>query len=86
MRFFIAPPAPVSVPVTGGGELPLHRICCVGRNDAEHAQAMGFTGREPPFFFLKPADTHASRRGAAVRGDPMEGAIGDLDPLKGALR
>jgi fumarylpyruvate hydrolase len=28
----------------------------VGRNYAEHAQEMGFTGREPPFFFLKPAD------------------------------
>jgi fumarylpyruvate hydrolase len=28
----------------------------VGRNYVEHAQEMGFTGREPPFFFLKPAD------------------------------
>jgi fumarylpyruvate hydrolase len=34
----------------------VHRIYCVGRNYAEHAQEMGFTGREPPFFFLKPAD------------------------------
>ena len=34
----------------------MHRIYCVGRNYAEHAQEMGFTGREPPFFFLKPAD------------------------------
>jgi fumarylpyruvate hydrolase len=40
----------------GGGEFPVHRIYCVGRNYAEHAKEMGFTGREPPFFFLKPAD------------------------------
>jgi fumarylpyruvate hydrolase len=35
---------------------PVHRIYCVGRNYAEHAQEMGFSGREPPFFFMKPAD------------------------------
>ena len=35
---------------------PVHRIYCVGRNYVEHAKEMGFTGREPPFFFLKPAD------------------------------
>ncbi len=55
---FVFPPAPaVSVPVAGGGQqFPVHRIYCVGRNYVEHAQEMGFTGREPPFFFLKPAD------------------------------
>ena len=54
---FVFPPTPaVSVPVTGGGQFPVHRIYCVGRNYVEHAQEMGFTGREPPFFFLKPAD------------------------------
>jgi len=36
--------------------LAVHRIYCVGRNYAEHAQEMGFSGREPPFFFMKPAD------------------------------
>jgi fumarylpyruvate hydrolase len=36
---------------------PVHRIYCVGRNYAEHAKEMGGTGREAPFFFLKPADT-----------------------------
>jgi fumarylpyruvate hydrolase len=50
------PPQP-TVPVLGGGVFPVRRIYCVGRNYAEHAQEMGFTGREPPFFFLKPADT-----------------------------
>jgi fumarylpyruvate hydrolase len=56
MSFVITPPVPAAVPVSGGGSFPVHRIYCVGRNYAEHAQEMGFTGREPPFFFLKPAD------------------------------
>ena len=57
---YVLPPAPTAaVPVTGGasGDLfAVHRIYCVGRNYVEHAKEMGFTGREPPFFFLKPAD------------------------------
>ena len=56
MSLVIAAPAPATVPVVGGGEFPVRRIYCVGRNYAEHAQEMGFTGREPPFFFLKPSD------------------------------
>jgi fumarylpyruvate hydrolase len=35
---------------------PVARVYCVGRNYEEHAKEMGFTGREPPFFFMKPAD------------------------------
>ncbi len=55
--FVFAPPATVSVPVVGqSARFPVHRIYCVGRNYEEHAKEMGFTGREPPFFFLKPAD------------------------------
>jgi fumarylpyruvate hydrolase len=54
---YVFPPAIPSVPVLGRTErFPVHRIYCVGRNYAEHAKEMGFTGREPPFFFLKPAD------------------------------
>ena len=55
---YVFPPAPVaSVPVVGRAErFPVHRIYCVGRNYEEHAKEMGFTGREPPFFFMKPAD------------------------------
>ncbi len=54
----VFPPSPVvSVPVIGRAErFPVHRIYCVGRNYEEHAKEMGFTGREPPFFFLKPTD------------------------------
>jgi fumarylpyruvate hydrolase len=56
MSLVLAAPAPVTVPVQGGHSFPVHRIYCVGRNYVEHAQEMGHTGREPPFFFLKPAD------------------------------
>ena len=57
MDLVVTPPAPVLLPVAGGGLFPVRRIYCVGRNYAEHAQEMGFTGREPPFFFMKPADS-----------------------------
>ena len=57
MSLVFAPSTPATVPVAGGGSFPVHRIYCVGRNYAEHAVEMGHTGREPPFFFLKPADT-----------------------------
>ncbi|SFC32621.1 fumarylpyruvate hydrolase [Polaromonas sp. OV174] len=57
MSFVFPPPATVSVPIVGSQErFPVHRIYCVGRNYEDHAKEMGFTGREPPFFFLKPAD------------------------------
>jgi fumarylpyruvate hydrolase len=57
MSFVFTPPAVVSVPVVGSKDrFPVHRIYCVGRNYEEHAKEMGFTGREPPFFFMKPAD------------------------------
>jgi fumarylpyruvate hydrolase len=58
MSYVFTPPATVSVPVVGRAErFPVNRIYCVGRNYEDHAKEMGFTGREPPFFFLKPANT-----------------------------
>ena len=58
MSFVFTPPAVVSAPVLGKAErFPIHRIYCVGRNYEEHAKEMGFTGREPPFFFMKPNDS-----------------------------
>lgn len=46
-----------SVPVTGSADsFPVHRIYCVGRNYVDHAKEMGHTGREAPFFFMKPND------------------------------
>ncbi|PIF90649.1 fumarylpyruvate hydrolase [Acidovorax sp. 62] len=57
MSYVFQPAAVISVPVVGSGaQFPVHRIYCVGRNYEEHAKEMGFTGREPPFFFMKPAD------------------------------
>jgi fumarylpyruvate hydrolase len=57
MSYAFEPTPVVSVPVVGKAErFPVHRIYCVGRNYEEHAKEMGFTGREPPFFFMKPAD------------------------------
>jgi fumarylpyruvate hydrolase len=57
MAYVIPAPPVASVPVKGTGDrFPVHRIYCVGRNYVEHAIEMGHTGREAPFFFLKPAD------------------------------
>lgn len=55
---FPVPACPV-IPVQGGAGqdvFPVHRVYCVGRNYVEHAIEMGHTGREAPFFFMKPAD------------------------------
>jgi fumarylpyruvate hydrolase len=57
MSYVFNPAPQVSVPVVGRSErFPVRRIYCVGRNYVEHAKEMGFTGREAPFFFFKPAD------------------------------
>ena len=57
MSYVVPPPALVSLPVVGlADRFPVHRIYCVGRNYVEHAQEMGHSGREAPFFFMKPAD------------------------------
>ncbi len=56
-HYVIPPPATIAVPVAHGGLFPVRRIFCVGRNYAAHAREMGADpDREPPFFFLKPAD------------------------------
>ena len=55
--YVFAPAPPVSVAVLGTtARFPVQRIYCVGRNYEEHAKEMGFSGREAPFFFLKPAN------------------------------
>lgn len=56
--FVIAAPPQAYVPVQGGGQFPVRRVFCVGRNYAEHAREMGHDpDRELPFFFTKPADS-----------------------------
>jgi len=55
--FVFPPAATASVPVQSStAQFPVHRIYCVGRNYVEHAIEMGHSGREAPFFFMKPAD------------------------------
>lgn len=58
MNFVIDPAPTPSVAVAGSSDrFPVRRIFCVGRNYAAHAREMGKDpDREPPFFFLKPAD------------------------------
>ncbi len=48
-----------SLPVSGSDKrFPVGRIYCVGRNYADHAREMGHDpDREPPFFFMKPANS-----------------------------
>jgi len=56
-EYVFTPPPVVSLPVVGSdARFPVRRVYCVGRNYVEHAKEMGFTGREDPFFFSKPAD------------------------------
>jgi fumarylpyruvate hydrolase len=57
MTYIFSASPTVTVPILGeAAQMPIHRIYCVGRNYEDHAKEMGFTGREPPFFFMKPAD------------------------------
>jgi fumarylpyruvate hydrolase len=77
MGYVLTAPAQAVVPVDSTTDLfPVHRIYCVGRNYADHAKEMGFSEREPPFFFAKPAD--------AVLPVPF-GATGEL-PYPGATQ
>ncbi len=49
--------APTVAVVDSEDRIPVRRIFCIGRNYAAHAREMGKDPeREPPFFFLKPAD------------------------------
>lgn len=58
MNYAIDFAGPITLPVAESNQqFPVGRIYCVGRNYAEHAREMGHDpDREPPFFFMKPAD------------------------------
>lgn len=58
MAYVIPAPSTPALPVAGSADLfPVRRVYCVGRNYAAHAREMGGDPtREPPFFFMKPAD------------------------------
>jgi fumarylpyruvate hydrolase len=64
---YVFEPAPrPAIPVIGQqAQFPVRRIYCVGRNYAAHAREMGKDpDREPPFFFMKPADAIVPGGGA----------------------
>ncbi|KQP33006.1 fumarylacetoacetate hydrolase family protein [Methylobacterium sp. Leaf100] len=58
MLSVIPNPPRIALPIVGSADLfPVRRVYCVGRNYAAHALEMGKDPeREPPFFFMKPAD------------------------------
>jgi fumarylpyruvate hydrolase len=57
MNYIFSPSPATSLAIADSDQrFPIRRVYCVGRNYVEHAVEMGFTGREPPFFFMKPAD------------------------------
>ena len=79
MPYVFTPPAPIAVPVYGSAQqFPVHRIYCVGRNYEEHAKEMGFTGREPPFFFMKPADAIVAVQAGATGAMPYPSLTSNL--------
>lgn len=76
MNYVIDFPKTPALPVADSSKtFPIGRIYCVGRNYAEHAREMGHDpDREPPFFFMKPADAIV-QNGAAI---PYPQATKDL--------
>jgi fumarylpyruvate hydrolase len=63
--FTVAQPS-VAIEGRATTRFPVHRIYCVGRNYAAHVREMGANPeREPPCFFMKPADAVVPN-GAAV--------------------
>lgn len=66
MIYAVPVPTPPSLPISGSDTLfPVRRVFCVGRNYGDHAREMGADpNREPPFFFLKPADAVFTPGGA----------------------
>ncbi|MDM0040028.1 fumarylacetoacetate hydrolase family protein [Variovorax sp. J22G21] len=58
MKYAIAPATIPTLAIAGIAErFPVNRIFCVGRNYAAHAREMGKDpDRDPPFFFMKPAN------------------------------
>ena len=58
MLSVIPNPPRAALAVVGSDDLfPVRRVYCVGRNYGAHAREMGSDpDREPPFFFMKPAD------------------------------
>lgn len=80
MTHFVFPaPAIPALPIAGSDLLfPVNRIYCVGRNYADHAIEMGGTGKEPPFFFMKPGNAVLPVRQGDTGKMPYPPKTGDL--------
>jgi fumarylpyruvate hydrolase len=74
--YVFTPPATPSIAIAGSNaRFPIRRVICVGRNYAAHAREMGSDpDREPPFFFMKPADAVVAAAGVL----PYPGATNEL--------
>ena len=59
MKYAIPVAPPHTLAIANSEEVfPVNRVYCVGRNYAAHAREMGADpDREPPFFFMKPANS-----------------------------
>ena len=68
MQYAVAAPALHTLTVAGRDErFPVNRIYCVGRNYAAHAREMGKDpDRDPPFYFMKPAQAAVDAARAAT--------------------
>lgn len=63
---FPAPACPSVAIARHADRFPVRRIFCVARNYEDHAKEMGGAGREPPFFFMKPADAVVADAGQGI--------------------
>jgi fumarylpyruvate hydrolase len=79
MQFVFKPSPPATARVARSAAVfPIHRIFCVGRNYVAHANEMGHSGRETPFFFMKPASAVLPVADGAVGEMPYPSMTGDL--------
>jgi fumarylpyruvate hydrolase len=79
MSHVLPVPPLVELPVVGRPDhIVARRVYCVGRNYVEHAKEMGFTGREPPFFFIKPTDSLLVVEAGATGAMPYPSLTKDL--------
>lgn len=51
----------------------------MGRNYVDHAKEMGHTGKEPPFFFMKPASSTVAVEAGQVGQFPYPGLTNKCD-------
>ncbi|MDB5961977.1 MAG: fumarylacetoacetate hydrolase [Massilia sp.] len=74
--YIFPPPATPALAIAHSDQrFPIRRVICVGRNYASHAREMGSDpDREPPFFFMKPADAVVAAAGVL----PYPGATNEL--------